>query len=258
MDLIKSGDSKYHEYEELLCERDQLEKEAGQIWIVYLKLFGKLKTDNYEKMIECIKCKKLIAYYQAIRNRGGIVDPRDEEEFLKKEMAEYYSNLKKMLRETDEAQKAGTSSAYEVKRSKELYRRLVKLIHPDINPATDRDEDLKELWQRIVTAYHMNDVKSLSELEVLVRKALKVQGFEDIKVEIPDIGEKIEELREEIERIKSTEPYTLKYLVEDEEAVKEKKKELTEEGLSYTDYHNQLKEVLVNLMSDGGLRFYGG
>lgn len=63
MDLIKSTDSKYEEYENLLLERDQITKEAGQIWTVYLQLFGKLITDNYEEKLECIKCKKTIAYY---------------------------------------------------------------------------------------------------------------------------------------------------------------------------------------------------
>ena len=49
MDLIKSSDTKYEEYENLLLERDQVKKEAGQIWTVYLQVFGKLISDNYEE-----------------------------------------------------------------------------------------------------------------------------------------------------------------------------------------------------------------
>ena len=94
MDLIKSRDSKYGEYEELLLERDQLEKEAGQIWTAYLKLFGRLITENYEEKLECIKCKKTIAYYQSALNRGGKVDASEMQKWLDGEMADYYRNLK--------------------------------------------------------------------------------------------------------------------------------------------------------------------
>lgn len=90
MDLIKSTDSKYEEYENLLLERDQITKEAGQIWTVYLQLFGKLITDNYEEKLECIKCKKTIAYYQNALNHGGVVDSAAMEKYMEQEMAEYY------------------------------------------------------------------------------------------------------------------------------------------------------------------------
>ena len=254
MDLIKSTDSKYEEYENLLLERDQITKEAGQIWTVYLQLFGKLITDNYEEKLECIKCKKTIAYYQNALNHGGVVDSAAMEKYMEQEMAEYYANLRRMLKENEDANNAGTSTPYEVARAKTLYRRLAKLIHPDINPETDHS--LQELWQRILIAYHHNDVKELSELEVLVRKVLKELGSEDVKVDIPDIEEKIEALKSEIEGIKQTEPYCLRYLVEDEEAAEKKKTELREELETYQKYHKELNEVILKMLQTGGLKIY--
>lgn len=256
MDLIKSTDSKYEEYENLLLERDQITKEAGQIWTVYLQLFGKLITDNYEEKLECIKCKKTIAYYQNALNHGGVVDSAAMEKYMEQEMAEYYANLRRMLKENEDANNAGTSTPYEVARAKTLYRRLAKLIHPDINPETDHSKELQELWQRILIAYHHNDVKDLSELEVLVRKVLKELGSEDVKVDIPDIEEKIEALKSEIEGIKQTEPYCLRYLVEDEEAAEKKKTELREELETYQKYHKELNEVLLKMLQSGGLKIY--
>lgn len=256
MDLIKSTDSKYEEYENLLLERDQITKEAGQIWTVYLQLFGKLITDNYEEKLECIKCKKTIAYYQNALNHGGVVDSAAMEKYMEQEMAEYYANLRRMLKENEDANNAGTSTPYEVARAKTLYRRLAKLIHPDINPETDHSKELQELWQRILIAYHHNDVKDLSELEVLVRKVLKELGSEDVKVDIPDIEEKIEALKSEIEGIKQTEPYCLRYLVEDEEAAEKKKTVLREELETYQKYHKELNEVILKMLQSGGLKIY--
>lgn len=171
MDLIKSSGSKYDEYESLLLERDQLNKEAGQIWTVYLRIFGQLTTENYEEKLECIKCKKTIAYYQNILNHGGTVDSKAMQEYLDREMADYYDNLKKMMDDNKRAKEAGTSSAYEVKRSKELYRRLAKIIHPDLNPATDESDELQELWQRILIAYEKTASKNWRNWKCLYAKS---------------------------------------------------------------------------------------
>lgn len=256
MDLIKSADSKYDEYEALLLERDQVNKEAGQIWTVYLQTFGRLITENYEEKLECVKCKKTIAYCQNALNRGGAVDPKAMQEYLDREMAGYNDNLKKMIEDSRRADEAGLSSAYEVRRAKELYRRLAKLIHPDLNPATDKSEELQELWQRILSAYGKNSVKELTELEVLVRKVLKESGIGSTKVEIPDIADKIEEIKKEIEEIRRTEPYSLKYLVEDEEAAQKKKDEIAKETEEYKKYRKELTEIIVGMMASGGLQFH--
>ena len=188
MELIRSTHTNYDEYESLLLERDQAQKEAGQIWTCYIQTFGKLIADVYEGKIECIKCRKTIDFYQRALNHGGIVDQDAMQEYLDREMALYYVNLKRMQDDHQKCKNAGTSTSYEVQRSRTLYRRLAKLIHPDINPETDRQEILKELWQRILTAYGHNEIKALSELEVLVRKALKDLGQKEIKIDIPDIS----------------------------------------------------------------------
>ena len=254
-DLIKSAESKYDEYEKLIIERDRLNKEGGQIWTVYLQTFGELITANYEEKIECIKCKKTIAYYRSVINRGGAADAKAMQEYLDREMAEYYENLKRMTQDKKRAKEAGVSSEYEAKRSKELYRRLAKLIHPDLNPETDRSPELQELWQRIRIAYSKNSVKELAELEVLVRKVLKELGIGNAKAEIPDISDKIEELREEIEDIKRSEPYSLKYLVEDEEAARNKKDGIAKETEEYRKYRKELGGIILKMIAEGGLRF---
>lgn len=255
MDIIKSADSKYDEYESLLLERDQLQKEAGQIWTAYVREFGQLISDVFEEKVDCVKCKKTIAYYQAALNHGGAIDQKAMQEYLGREMASYYTELTRIQKENDRCRDAGVSSVYEVKRSKELYRRLAKLLHPDINPETDRQEVLRDLWQRVVTAYSHNDVKELSELEVLIRKALKELGQGEVHVDIQDIEEKIDNLKQEIHEITHTDPYIYRDLLENEEAAKKKKSELEEELESYRKYHAELDAVIEDMAANGGLTF---
>ena len=254
MELIRITDSKYDEYGSILLERDQIRKEAGQIWTVYTATFGQLIAGVYEEKLECIKCKKTLSFYQMALNHGGVVDADALQKYLDKEMAAYYANLKRLLEDHDRCKKAGHSTDYDVKRSKELYRRLAKLLHPDINPETDRQEALRELWQRVMTAYAHNSVKDLAELEVLVRKALKDLGIGEIKVEIPDIEEKIEALKAEIEEIRSTEPYTYGPLLDDSAAVEKKKKDLEEELRSYQKYREELDAMIQEMLSGGKVK----
>lgn len=253
MELIKCKDTKYEEYETLLLERDQAQKEGGQIWTAYLKVFGQLITEVYEAKLECIKCKKMIAYYQNAVNHGGSVDADAMQVYLKKEMAQYYENLRRMVEANTRIRESGESTEYEVSRSKVLYRRLAKLLHPDINSETDRNPSLIELWNRIVIAYGHNDIKALSELEVLAGKAMKDLGLGRVKIVIPEIDSRIEELKEEINEIRSTEPYTYRDLLEDEDATERKKTLLTKELEEYKSYRDQLNGVIDDILTKGGV-----
>ncbi len=255
MELVKVNGGEYWEYEELLLERDHERKAAGQIWTAYQKMFGKLITDLFQARLECVRRKKMIAYYQKAINRGRPVDRDAMEEWLAGELLAYRGELDRMLKEYRQADASGTSTAYEVRRSKQIYRRIAKLIHPDIYPETDRHEELTELWNRALIAYGMNDVKELAEIEVLVRKAMKELGLYVERPEIPDIGEKIGELKKEIETIRTTKPYTYRYLVENEDAAARETAKLKVELASYLDYVKELDGKIEEIINERKVSF---
>lgn len=247
--------SDYDTYLALLLERDRLEKEADQIQILYTKTFGRLITDCFEEKVACIRCKKTLAYYQQAINRGGAVNPAELKLFLDREMSLYEIRLKQMLAHNEKCRKAGESTSYEARRSRELYRRLAKLLHPDVNPHTDRDDRLQELWQRILTAYRGNNVKKLAELEVLTKQALKKLGLTADPSIITDLPEKIAALQDEIRVILTTEPYINSALLEDEQAVQEKTAELEKELADWKAYHAQLEEAIRMMVEKEGITF---
>ena len=254
MELIKVKNASYGRYEELLLKRDQLYREAESILISYTKEFGELTAEVFSEKIECIRLKKAIAYCQAAINRGNAISIDDMHAYLDKSMAMYKAELKSMLTENENARNSKTSSIVDVQRAKKLYRKLAKLIHPDINPRTRELPELSDLWNRIVAAYHMNDPIELSELEVLTNKIIADLGLGAAEIDIPDIDDKIQRLEDEINEIITAEPYTYCELLNDAEAVKEKKDTFNKELEEYKAYHAELDGILEKLVGEKGAR----
>ncbi len=252
-ELIWTGSVKQDKYVELVKERDKLKKEAFQLSQEYIRVFGELILEVFKKKIECIRKKKMIAYCQAAINRGEAIDQTALQAYLAKEMKAYQQKLKEMIEERERAKDVGEVTQAELLRIKKIYHRIAKKIHPDIFPVTQEEPLLAELWNRTNAAYSCNDLEMLIQCEMLVNKALDELGIIVENIVIPDIEEKISALKEEILKIRETDPYQYKYLLEDEEAVEEKKKSLEEELQSYEEYDGQLEEMLAAIMGNGGV-----
>ena len=246
-EIIHVKNDNYGEYEQLLLTRDNLKKEAVQIKMNYMAIFGDMLTELFEKNIECIKKKKLLHYYQLHINKGLEIDERAILKLLEQELAEYYKKLDEMIVENEAAHGMKEVDIAHVAKVKKLYRKLAKLIHPDINPKTDEIKQLRELWDRIQICYNSNNLNELMELEVLVMRVLEEHDISSISIDIPDIGEKIERLGEEIEKIKSTNPYLYKYLLADEKKIEERKKEIEDSLKEYIEYSEQLDEMIEDI-----------
>lgn len=249
--IIKVKNSSYARYEELLLKRDDVKKKAFQYGMEYNRTFGELILKVFEKKVEGIRKKKTLEYCQTFKNHGKNVDMAGLQTYLERQLAEYEKRLKDMVEENEAAKSTGTVTEAELLQIKRIYRRMVKKIHPDINPLTNTNEELKGLWQRLVIAYECNELKELKETEVLINALMAKLDMGVMEIEIPDIEVKIAELEEEIERIMNTDPYQYRYLLEDEAAVAEKKKALQEELKEYEEYSNRLEEMLNSVLGYG-------
>lgn len=251
-DILRIREDSYELYEELLLQRDNLEREAASIRICYLREFGDLITTSFKLKVECIKKKKIIAYCQQAINKGLQIDMQAINEAISKEMDLYYAELVQLINEYDEAKEAEVVSSSRTNRAKKIYRRIAKRIHPDTFPLTMKNEGLQDLWGRTVAAYHALDPDELADIEVLINKYLKDIGEMYLVMFIPDIEDRIAKLEREIIEITTTEPYVYSELLDDEVGVEEKKCELTEEIQGYERYVDELSDVLRNLLAEGG------
>ena len=249
--IIRVRNTSYARYEELLTRRDDVRKEAFCFEQAYVREFGDLILQVFQMKLECIRKKKTIEYCQVFANRGESVDQDALREFLEKELADYQAKLEQMIKDNENAKDTGRVTEAELLKIKRIYHRLVKKIHPDINPITEKNEELMGLWQRLLIAYNCNDLKEMEETEILVNALLEKLDLGTMDITIPDIDDKIVEIEAEIERIVSTDPYQYKYLLDDKEAVAQKKQELRKELKEYEDYSKQLDEILNGLLGKG-------
>ena len=240
------------EYGELLVKRDQYLKEAGSYLTVYTAEFGDLLTANFELKIECIKKKKTISYCRRRLNRGLPIDVKRMHEEVEKEMTLYYVQLKDMINNTETAKKAENVGQYRYNHAKKIYRRLAKVLHPDINKLTMENETLKDIWTRIVEAYHKSDIDEISDLEALASLTLSELGDDAFEIDIPDIEDRIERLEHQINEILTTEPYIYGEILKDEEKKNQVKEQLQAEHDDYEQYLESLTKALDELLAEGG------
>ena len=252
-EIIRTGNSSYSRYEELLIRRDDLKKQAFQYERAYVREFGDLILKVFEMKLECIRKKKTIEYCQMFINRGESVDRNALQAYLQRELKEYEAKLNDMIKDNEVAKDNRPISEADLLKIKRIYHKLVKKIHPDINPAISGNEELMGLWQRLIIAYDCNDLKEMEEVEVLVNALLEKLDLGASDIEIPNIEEKIAEILNEIEKITTTDPYCYKDLLGDAEAVQQKKQELRDELKDYEDYGRQLDDMLDGILGRGGV-----
>lgn len=244
---MMAEDNTLQDYTDLILERDRLSKEAELYRLDYIKRFGELIEKSFSLKIECIRCKKIISEYLKAVNRGAGSKGMTLEQIRKAvnaEMASYEEQLKSIA--AIRAQ-TGTVTSYELAQIKKIYHKIATRIHPDINPQLFGNEEVKELWENVTSAYRSNDLDRMKELEAVASTVIAKYCGDVVAVVIGDLDEKIEEIKAQIAEIKSTDPYQYKYLLEDEEACVETEKNLKseiEEYQEYLDYLNSQMEAL--------------
>lgn len=244
--------ARYDEFAELLCKRDQLDKEAESVWIRYLLEFGDEITTNFGLKIECIRKKKEISFCQSQINKGLKPEIPVMDDFIKNLMKTYYDDLDDMMRRNKRAKDSTTVSEFKVQRSKKIYRRIAKLIHPDMNKKTAENPELSALWEKVTVAYHHSDPEELENLELLLYHMMDDLGKEGFSAVFSDIEERIERVEMQISEILSSEPYVFKELLGNPDKILAKHEELSKEHEEYTNYLCELKETLETLLNDKG------
>ena len=252
MEIVRFSGSSYDEYEALLLRLEQVKKDAFAYHMAYLRRFGHLIEQEYTLQIDCIALKKAIFFCQSAINRGEMPDSEALEAYLAEEMAAYRTELDRMVEAQQIADSARLLTDEEVAEIREIYHRLVKLLHPDISPLTESFPLLADLFERAILAYRTNNLEELREIAETVDLFLAGHGIESVSAAVTDLKAKIEKMRAQIDEIVSTQPYNYKTLLENEALCVEKTRQLTESIGQYESYKATLETHLKTLLKEEG------
>ena len=247
MEIVHIAVGDYPRYEELLLQRDQLKKDALQYRRTYIREFGEIINKIFEKQISCIALKKSIAFCQLAINQGKKPDIAAMNEYVTEQMTAYRLQLNEMISELNSTKKDTVITEADSQEIKAIYRKIARLLHPDMSDLTADRPELTELWNQVCIAYKCNDLQSLQEADIIIQQAIARLGGNIDPVVIPDLQERITVLEKEIHNITTTEPYSYKELLENEAAIAEKKSKFESEFKEYCEYESQLKAQLDSM-----------
>lgn len=216
----------------LLLERDELQFViCKNIETEYMLKLGSIEYKAYEAQCAALRLKRKIELIQAKKNRQEKVIIPAIEETLDTEFAEYQKQLDEQIDKMNDAlkrSKAEVLSDEDNKELKKLYRKIVKALHPDINP--DVSEAQVQLFDNAVSAYKNGDLNTLRIIGEMVGNNPLSEQHKDAMTQLVEERERLQGLlksiRESIDNIKSEYPYTMKDILEDTEKTEQKKQEL--------------------------------
>ncbi len=238
----------------LLSERDELQFViCKNLEMEYLLKFGSLEYRAYQAQCNALRLKRKIELIQAKKNRRELVNLSLIEQQLDDEFALYQKELESKLNQMNAAIERSQSkvlSEEETKELKKLYRGIVKVLHPDMNPNVT--EAGLNLLERAVTAYKNGDLQTLRIIHETVGGMPLPKQRKNAMVQLTEEKERLQGLlqsvKQSIEKIKSEYPYNQKELLRDAAKTEAKKQELSKLIQQYESmvaaYQQKIEEML--------------
>lgn len=138
----------------------------------------------------------------------------------------------------------------ETKEVKRRYRRIVKALHPDLNP--DVTPAQIDLFHQAVSAYENGDLMTLRMIDDMVCKeelpGEKQNAVQELQNRREQLRKLAETVRTEIDTIKTSFPYTERELLRNEAMIEERREDLQtlidEYTKAITDMQKQINQMM--------------
>lgn len=237
----------------LILEKDELVNTIiPNIETEYQLLIGYLAYEKFCLQTEINKSKRIIDIIQTAINHGDPVAMAVVEKRLEMEFREWEERLKEHLKkiETARVMESSRLSLKESRKICELYRKLVKKLHPDVNPELYARN--KNLWGQVQDAYGRGDTGSLKALWMIAQdlgqgEAGTPSTMELLRQKENDFNRGIQTLKSIIIAITSGHPYILKDKLTNRSWVEQQQKSLGKE-ISDLSVQSSRFEILAEQM----------
>ena len=232
LELQKEVEKLRTELSMLVLEQDELQYViCRNIETEYMLKLGGLEYRVFKAQCEALRLRRKMEMIQAAMNRQERVDLGQIESRLDLEFVEYQRRLDEQISRMNDAlerrqmRKLTEDQTMELKK---LYRAVVKVLHPDLNPNISDEEE--RIFSKAVDAYQNGDLETMRIIHEMITNH-QIRGFDvgamkQLEKEKERLREHIRQVQERILRIKSQYPYTMLELLKDEQKIEAKKAEL--------------------------------
>lgn len=253
------------EYAALVAERDELENSEGpRLTALYMEAVGQLQYEVLVLQYEIALLKQKRDLLQAYKNRGEKADLNYVDEQVETTAKTYKENIQREEEKIKQAKAYIEEQKEEEKKSQEdekrelrdLYRKLVHRLHPDLHP--EQTEWEKELFLKVQDAYEKGDLERLRELAQQLEAGMPADAVDNETTEeweerVNQLKEEIAKIREEIARILQEFPFTYRERLNNPEWIAQTQDMLRKEITELEKEKTRLEKI-VNIMEKGGKR----
>lgn len=238
----------------LVLERDELRLViCKNIEMAYMLELGSLEYKVFEAQCAFMRLKRKAELIQAKKNKQEKIVISQIEYTLDVEFEEYQRKLDEQIDEMNQAIERSSFnvlSTEEAVELKKLYRRVIKILHPDLNPSITQAQ--LELFNKAVNAYDAGDLNTLRIIDEMISEPILSDNYIDEMTRLADEKERLigllKTVKESIENIKNEFPYAVKELLNDPTKIAERKIELKSIIHQYKElidaYNARIEEML--------------
>ena len=221
-------------------------QERDLLIALYTKLIGQLQYEEYALKVAVSKLKRKTELIQAKRNRGEWANLSDIERQVEEEFLEHQQRIQQQVDQVRQANallSAPVMTEEATAEMKNIYRLLVKRLHPDWN--NNLTEQEHELFVRAQTAYAMADLQELRNILLVLDKVKPMDSLKDTNLddEIAKLEKSKEDIQSKIAQLNESFPFTYRERLDDfawvkaeQDKLHDKIKQLTEEKLTWDGY----------------------
>jgi hypothetical protein len=255
-------------YQELLERMPLLEEEKEQLLnhllpmlnAKYLELVGENKVELLNYQLEAYMLRRKMEMIRAAINRGSPILIEVIDTLVEAEVKEQREKLEQEAQKYQQALQLVKAPALDKKDADELrqlYYRLARLLHPDMNP--DLTVEQQALWLQVSEAYREGNLERMRGLMVLAESGQPIVATE-VSSSVEELVRRANYLQmvidanlEQIGRIKSSFPYTHLEQFDDTAWVAQQNSMIREAIASVLLEITTTKKLIDVLLADNGL-----
>ena len=234
--------------------QEMTDHEAPHLSALYMHYFGKLLYTQLRLGLSLATLRLRRSLLQAYINRDEAPDLVEIDKQMAQQRLEFHQLLEKKLAQLKAAKEYWDRphlSFQETKELKEIYKTLVKRLHPDLNPHYTEED--KRLFLITVKAYQIGDLPQLRALLALLNKEKPQEELpsdpEALLAEVEKLQEKKSTLEIRIAKRSESFPFDQKELLSSPVAILKKQAEL-EAIIQELQTSEKEQQTIVTLMEE--------